>query len=69
MVRSLLRIAVAVLLALPGVGLACSAKPLALGDGVLLLGLLLAIAIPVGWLIATRSPPVGDEPSATTRGR
>jgi hypothetical protein len=44
--------AVAVLLALPGLGLAFLAKPLHLGQGALLLGIALALSIPVWWLIA-----------------
>jgi hypothetical protein len=63
MSRSLRRMAVAVLLALPGIGLAFVAKPLILGEGALRVGILLALAIPVCWLIATGSSPVGGEPS------
>jgi hypothetical protein len=53
MLRSLRRIAIAVLLALPGIGLAFLAKPLILGETIRLLGVLLALAIPVLWFLAT----------------
>ncbi len=48
--RSLQRIVIASLLSLPGIVVAMLAKPLVLGDGFLLLGLLLAVAVPVYWL-------------------
>jgi hypothetical protein len=69
MVRSLRRMMVAVLLALPCLGLALVAKPLLLGEWTLRLGLLLALAIPVGWLIAAKLPAGGDEPSQGAGGR
>ena len=58
MMRSVRRIVIAVLLGLPGIGLAFVAKPLILGEGVLLLGILLALILPVGWLVIDGSPPV-----------
>ncbi|HMO85185.1 MAG TPA: hypothetical protein PKC18_09730 [Lacipirellulaceae bacterium] len=47
--------ALAVLLALPGLGVAIISKPLVLGEGVLLFGLLLGFATPVWWLVSARS--------------
>jgi hypothetical protein len=40
----------AMLFALPGIALALIAKPLLLGDGALLIGLLLAFGAPICWL-------------------
>jgi hypothetical protein len=57
MLRSLRRIAITVLLGLPGIGLAFLAKPLILGESTLLLGILLAFALPLVWLVATGSSP------------
>jgi uncharacterized membrane protein len=54
MFRSLQRIGTAVLLALPGIGLAFLAKPLNLGDGFLCFGVLLAFLVPVCWLTTER---------------
>jgi hypothetical protein len=68
MMPSLWRITVAVVLALPGIGLAFVAKPLILGEGILLLGILLALIIPVGWLVIVGSPSVGGESSERTKG-
>ena len=56
LLRSLRRISFAVLLALPGMGLAFIAKPLKLGEGTLLLGVLLAFAVPILWLVNGRVP-------------
>lgn len=60
MLRSLRRIAIAVLLALPGIGLAFVAKPLILGEGALLLGVLLAFVVPVWWLLSERPSAVRE---------
>ncbi|MEX2172395.1 MAG: hypothetical protein WD851_23950 [Pirellulales bacterium] len=49
------RLSIASLLAIPGIVLAMLAKPLVLGEGVLFLGLLLAVALPVSWLIAGKA--------------
>jgi len=69
MLRSLRRMAVAVLLAMPGIGLAFVAKPLILGEGMLLLGILLALVIPIWWLVAAGPLPSGVKPSDGTGGR
>jgi hypothetical protein len=61
MFRSVRRVVIAVLLALPGIGLAFIAKPLNLGEGFLLLGVLLAFVVPV--LVAVSAPlPRADSP-------
>ena len=54
MSRFFLRVFVAVLLALPGIGLAMSAKPLLLGEAALVFGILLAFALPAGYLLGRR---------------
>ncbi|MBX3434363.1 MAG: hypothetical protein KF847_13655 [Pirellulales bacterium] len=54
MLRLFKRIAICALLALPGIGLAMVGKVLILGEGVLLAGLLLAFAMPIGWLAIER---------------
>ena len=51
MLRSWVRLVGAVVLAVPGLGLALVAKPFVLGERVLLLGLLGAFACPILWLI------------------
>jgi hypothetical protein len=61
--------AFAVLLGLPGIGVALIAKPLKLGEGTLLLGILLSLALPVLWFLFTGSPPVEGDPSKGTGGR
>ena len=63
MSRSFLRVFVAVQLVLPGVGLALSAKPLLLGEAALVFGILLAFALPAGYLLGARSSS-GREESA-----
>lgn len=67
MLRSLRRIAIAVLLALPGIGLAFVAKPLILGEGALLLGVLLVFVVPVWWLLSER-PSAAREAAPTEPG-
>ena len=47
------RIAMAVILALPGVALAMAAKPFVLGEPVLFFGVILAFTVPVVWLVGT----------------
>jgi hypothetical protein len=54
------RMAIAVLLALPGIGVASVAKPFGLGEGALLAGLMLAFVIPLCWL-AFKRPSVPPE--------
>ena len=55
-VAMFLRILVAVLLGLPGIALAMSAKPLFRGDDeILVFGLLLALALPAGFLLRGRA--------------
>ena len=54
MLRYLGRVIIAVLLALPGTGLACLAKPLLLGEATLFLGLLVAFGVPIWWLVNER---------------
>jgi hypothetical protein len=50
-------VVIAVLLALPGIALAMIAKLLVFGDGFLLLGLLIALGLPIWWL-ASRAPHI-----------
>ena len=69
MLLSLWRVAVAVLLALPGLGLALLAKPLLLGEQALVLGIVLAFALPAGWLIAAGALRAGGGPGEGTDGR
>ena len=69
MLRSLRRIVSAVLLAVPGIGLAFVAKPLILGDGALMVGVLLAFAVPVWWLLSADSPPTTEDPQGQVAGR
>jgi hypothetical protein len=54
MFRSLRRISIAIVLALPGVGLAFCAKPLGLRETGLFLGLALAFLVPALWLVTER---------------
>jgi len=54
------RVVVAVLTGLPGLGLALIAKPLNLGEGVMNVGLLLSIALPLVTLFMFS--PRRDEP-------
>jgi hypothetical protein len=61
MLRSLKRVFIAVLLAFPGIGLAFVAKPLILGEGALLLGVLLAFTVPICWLLASEQKPTPTE--------
>jgi hypothetical protein len=55
------RILIAVALATPGILLAFVAKPLMLGEGALLLGILLAFGVPVAWLFTRPSSPAKRE--------
>jgi len=61
MVCSLRRIAIAILLAVPGLMIALSAKPLVLGEDIMLLGICLAFGLPVWWM---RRPQVCIEPQS-----
>ena len=54
--RRIRRLSVAAALALPGIGLAMIAKPMRLGEGALLMGFVLAFAIPILWLAAIDLP-------------
>jgi hypothetical protein len=54
MLRSMRRVGIAVLLSLPGIGLAFVARPLRLGVEVSTMGIALAFALPVWWLIRKR---------------
>jgi Mn2+/Fe2+ NRAMP family transporter len=56
------RIAVAVLLSIPGVIVALSAKPLTLGEGILFSGVLLAFILPFLYLAFTpKEDSISDE--------
>jgi hypothetical protein len=68
MFRSLRRISIAIVLALPGVGLAFCAIPLVLGETALLVGLALAFALPALWLITERPRRSSELPSSETGG-
>jgi hypothetical protein len=69
MLWSLRRVVTAVLLALPGIGLAFVAKPLFLGDGALFLGVALAFGVPVWWLAEVRHPTTQERSSGESDGR
>lgn len=65
---SLMReIGTAVLLAVPGVGIAFLAKPMNLGEGFLWFGILFAFLVPICWLTIARSSG-GVEGKAEERG-
>jgi hypothetical protein len=65
------RVSIAVALSLPGIALAMAAKPLLLGDTVLLLGVLLAFALPVYWLVTppAKNPAASDITDANQTAR
>jgi hypothetical protein len=58
MQRYLRRLGLAVAFALPGLGLVMIAKPMRLGEGTLIFGLVMAFALPLVWLIrGDETPP------------
>ena len=66
MVHSLSRIAFAVLLSVPGLVLVANPERLRLGPDGVLLGILLAYAAPIGWLLFR---PSMTDPQRGARGR